>query len=313
MNGWKYVAAGLAGLGLFTVVSPGMRPWAGAMISKGTGAEVACDWNSLASFPWKIESYLQRKRDLLSAAKIVARDEKLGLIQVATPARPFWVKAQGQHMDGVELVAMLLAEREFNTEAVTQARVRQGDVVLDVGAHIGTFADFALRLGASKVIMLEPDPVNVECIQRNFPSEIASGKVILIPEGAWSKPGTIEFSAGLANSGTGSMVNHEAGAQRIHVPVRPIDGILAGAGIERVNFIKMDIEGAESEALKGAAGTLKAQKPRIMLDANHRGDDFRALPALIASIRPGYVLRMGGCECDANSGGRFNPHTLFFE
>jgi FkbM family methyltransferase len=310
---WKTVAAGLTGLSLFTVVSPGMRTWAGVMVAKGAGREVACDWGSLVQFPWKTESFLAKKRDVQGRLRVVARDEKLGLVQVEAPSRKFWVRSRGQHMDGQELVGLLLAEREFNVETVTAARVRRGDVVVDVGAHIGVFTDFALLNGAAKVVLVEPDPVNVECLRRNFAAEIAGGRVVLIPEGAWSSRGSLEFSLGLANSGTGSMVTREVGAKTIPVPVRPIDEILAEAGIGQVNFIKMDIEGAETEALKGARQTIAEWKPRIMLDANHRADDYKALPALVQSMQSGYRLTAGACECDANSGGSFIPHTLLLE
>jgi hypothetical protein len=65
--------------------------------------------------------------------------------------------------------------------------------------------------------MVEPDPVNVECIRRNFATEIASGKVVVAPEGAWSKPDVLRFSVGVANSGTGSFVLRES-AKSIEVP-----------------------------------------------------------------------------------------------
>src|SRR5207248_1330379 len=77
--------------------------------------------------------------------------------------------------------------------------VRPGDIVVDVGAHIGTFGDDALRRGASRVIMVEPDPLNLECIRRNFRDEIAAGRVVVIPEGAWSKTDSLNFEIGVAN------------------------------------------------------------------------------------------------------------------
>ncbi|MBM3783295.1 MAG: FkbM family methyltransferase [Acidobacteria bacterium] len=312
MSVLKSVIASGIGLGVYLAVTPGMGQWALGVGQKAVGQDHACAWAPLLRFPWKMESFQTRKEELKKFVRVIGKDEALGLVQVSSPGRPFWVRAKGHYMDGEELIRLLLSEREWNVESVPAARVRKGDVVVDVGAHIGTFTDFALMNGASKVIMLEPDPANVECLRRNFEKEIAAGTVVLVPEGAWSKEDAIEFSAGVANSGTGSMVNHEGGAKKIRVPVRPIDAMMAHLGISRVDFIKMDIEGAETEALKGAAKIIQASKPRMLLDANHRPDDFTALPKLIAGIKPGYAVAAGECEQNTESG-RFIPHTMYLE
>src|SRR5438105_3354969 len=83
----------------------------------------------------------------------------------------------------------------------------------------------------------------------------------------WIKVDTLRFSVGVSNSGTGSFVLPEVGrSQEMQVPVRPLDDILQSIGAAKVDFIKMDIEGAERDALKGAARTLRQFKPRLMMD-----------------------------------------------
>ena len=57
--------------------------------------------------------------------------------------------------------------------------VRDSDVVIDVGAHLGTFTRIALRHGARLVVAVEPDPVNAACFERTFAPEIAGGRVRL--------------------------------------------------------------------------------------------------------------------------------------
>jgi len=74
--------------------------------------------------------------------------------------------------------------------------VKPGDIVLDCGAHVGVFTDIALRRGASKVVSIEPDPTNLECLRRNFPSEIASGRVIIVPKGVWNRDQIITLYIG---------------------------------------------------------------------------------------------------------------------
>ena len=79
-----------------------------------------------------------------------------------TATRPFWIKKNGTDLDGEHLLAFVIAEQQWISEAAPDCSVRKTDVVLDIGAYIGTFGDDALRRGATKAIMVEPDPVNVE-------------------------------------------------------------------------------------------------------------------------------------------------------
>lgn len=312
MNLVKSIIAVSAGLGIYLAAAPGVARWAFALPQKAVGADIPCDWGTLAKFPWVMED-LTRKRDaILPGLKVTGREPASGLVQVATASRRFWLREEGE-MGGTTLVAFYLAERQWNHEGIPGSDVRKGDVVIDVGAHVGTFTGYALERGASKVIAVEPDPVNVECLRRNFAAEIAAGRVVVVPEGAWSKESTLELSVGIMNSGSSSLVNHERGAKLISVPVRPLDAILAKIGIERADYLKMDIEGAEKDALEGAREMIRRSKPRIHLDANHLPDDAVALPAKIASIRPDYRVAAGHCECNSETGSRFTPHTLFFQ
>ena len=59
---------------------------------------------------------------------------------------------------------------------------------------------------------------------------------------------------------------------------------------ERVTFIKMDIEGAELDALRGAVHIIKTQKPKLAISVYHRWDDIFTIPKLILEIRPDYKL-----------------------
>lgn len=299
---------------IFYTIAPGSRPWLSSILAKASFQEVDCDWGALVRQPVDVSALVAEIDRLAASYKVVGRDEALGIVQIETPTRSYWVKEEGRGMDGRRLIGFLLAEQEYNAKGIPASAVRPGDVVLDVGAHIGTFTDLALRQGASKVIQLEPDPVNVECLRRNFKAEIEAGRVVLVPEGAWSKEDTIEFSTGVGNSGMGSMVLSEQGAQKLKVRVRPIDQMLPEIGVTRIDYLKMDIEGAERDALKGAEATLRRDKPRIHMDANHLPNDTKELPALLRGYVPGYALTRGNCEVTVHENApSVAPHTIFLE
>jgi FkbM family methyltransferase len=252
------------------------------------------------------------QKDVAKGMSPAGSDDALNIELLKTGVRPFWIRRSGGDMNGAQLLAYLIGEQEWLAKMSPTAVVQKGDWVIDVGAHVGVFTAHALQLGAEKVFMVEPDPVNVECIRRNFKEEIASGKVVLIPEGAWSSKSTIPFNVGMANSGTGSMIYKETGSKVLNVPVRPIDDMMAEFQAPRINFIKMDIEGAEREALKGAAQTLKRWQPRLALDSYHLPDDAVVLPKVILAANPNYRTTCGPCELNMNHGTQISPHVTFY-
>ena len=301
-------------LGLTAYAFIGQRTVTMAVISKAAGGDQPCPFTAMLRLPWTEQDLNNRQEEILKGLVVEREDSAFGIELLRTGGRAFWIKKAGSHLPGKELLAFVLAEQDWIASHTPQDTVQAGDVVVDVGAHVGTFDDDALRRGASRVILVEPDPVNVECIRRNFEKEIADGRVLVVPEGAWSSESVLEFSVGLNNSGSGSFVYEESGAKKIRVPVRPLDDMLAKLEIRKVNFIKMDIEGAEREALKGARETLKHSKPVLMLDWYHLVDDPVVLPRLIQDLNPSYRLATCNlCSPDSADGRvRIVPHVVFY-
>ena len=299
-------------LGLIVYASAFQRQVALAMVNKVVGGDQPCPWAQLAQYPWKVPRFVELQKEAEKSVVVEAEDAALGIQKIRTSGRTFWIKKEGKEMPGKSTLAYVLAEQSWIGESAPQFTVKKGDVVVDVGAHIGTFDDDALRRGAAKCILVEPDPVNVECIRRNFAKEIAEGRIIVVPEGAWSSHSTLEFNTGIANSGSGSFLHKEVGATSFKVPVRPLDEILAGLGIAHVDYIKLDIEGAEREALKGAANTLKNSKPVLMLDSYHEPDDAIVLPKVILAGNPAYKPNCVLCSPDPQ-GSRFIPYSVFYK
>jgi FkbM family methyltransferase len=252
--------------------------------------------------------FSQALRKASSEVRVIARDERWGLIRVSTPDRPFWIQAGGEHLDGERLAAYLLAEHRWMSSENPSVQVKPGDIVLDCGAHAGFFTDKALRLGAAKVVAVEIDPANLECLRRNFPEEIAMGRVVVHPKGVWSREGSMPFHVGLSNSGMGSLVM-ASGPSTIPVPLTRIDTVVRELDLPGVNYIKMDIEGAEREALAGAQETLRRFRPALMMDFYHLPDDPEVLPRLVRNAHRDYRETCGPCERTATD---FRPHVVYF-
>lgn len=196
-----------------------------------------------------------------------------------TPLGSFW--ARNENRNSLELVVF---EELANTYQRGSVTVRPGDVVFDLGAHLGTFTAVALRRGARLVVALEPEPVNAACIEKSFPEEIARGRLVLVKAAAWDAPGTLHFG------GTGLLGRVQAadGDATSLVPATTIDLTVDRLRLDRVDFIKMDIEGAERHALAGARDTLARFGPRMALCIYHLPDDPALIPRLARAARPAY-------------------------
>jgi FkbM family methyltransferase len=304
---YGHLAAIVAGLVLATFLNPIIGAGMVATYKLRNAAD-CCTWGLALKIPKESARFHEIAKEVGATTAVAGRDEALGIVKVHTPTRDFWVKAAGTEMNGATLVPYLLAEQQWLHELRPDWHIRAGDVVVDVGAHVGVFTSLALSKGAAKVVAVEPDTTNLECLRRNFSAEIATGRVVIVPEGAWGSEKDLSFEVGDGNSGTGSLVL-ESGRKKVRIHVRPIDDMLARAGVSRVNFIKMDIEGAEREALRGAAQTIARSHPRIMLDAYHLPDDPVTLPRVVREIGGAFEVVWGPCSIDETHK-LITPHSM---
>jgi FkbM family methyltransferase len=130
-----------------------------------------------------------------------------------------------------------------------------------------------------RIIAFEPDPATFARLAANFRAE---PRVESIAKGLYSRTATLRFDdAGTRASGL------TAAGGGIEVPVTTIDDVL---GDDPVTFIKMNIEGAEQEALLGGARAIARCRPKLAISAYHRAADLWQIPALVRRIEPRYRL-----------------------
>ena len=192
---------------------------------------------------------------------------------------------RGRLQDGWLIEVLLreqMQERIYDYPAV---RIRSGDVVIDCGGHVGTFARFALERGARQVVSFEADPSNAACYRVNLEKEVRGGRAILMEAGVWDEAASLRFAPDdKGNSGSG--IVGQAG--ELEIQTVTIDGVAADLGLERVDFIKMDIEGAERRALTGASNVLKRWAPRMAICTYHAEGDAEAIEQIVHGARPTY-------------------------
>ena len=148
-------------------------------------------------------------------------------------------------------------------------KVKRGDIVIDGGAHIGLFTVKAGQAVGDEgmVIAIEPEPDNLKFLKRNIEANELTN-VVIIGEGVWSRKDRLKLS--IKNStDTHTFLGRKDAIGFIEVEVDTVDNILRGLGIMRIDFIKMDIEGAEIEALKGMKETLQNTDVKLAIAAYH--------------------------------------------
>jgi FkbM family methyltransferase len=182
-------------------------------------------------------------------------------------------------------------------------------VVIDFGAHIGGYTRTALDAGAKLVIAIEPEKANILAFRRNFASELKSGRVQLIEKGVWDTDGKISLHISAVGDSHSAVVP-QAGGKDEAMPVIKIDTLAASLKLPRVDFIKMDIEGAEQKALNGASHILKQWKPRLAISSYHIKGDPAAISALIWTAREDYLI--DSKDLIRDSAGGNVPKVLFF-
>ena len=248
-------------------------------------------------------------RQVRTAGWIEVIDRKSGpygdLELYRTKLGDFW--ASDANRKSVALIALEMSE--LDDYQIDAARIQPGDTVIDCGAHVGFYSKLALSRGADLVVAVEPDPENYWCFRENLKSEIDEGRVRLVQAGVWDERDSLTFYHSDSNPGAHGFFERDSEATTYQdVPVLPIDDLVAELGLQRVDWIKMDIEGSEARALLGAAEVLRKHKPKLAICTYHRHDDSEVIPPIVLNANARYEIAAKRIAAD----GAVRPKVLFF-
>ena len=155
------------------------------------------------------------------------------------------------------------------------------EVYVDGGSFDGdTIRSFVARVHGrfTEVYAFEPDPVTFAKLKENFRDE---PRVHPIHAGLYSHAGTLRFRD---DASRGAIF---AADGEIEMPVTTIDEVLGG---KRLTYVKMNIEGAEIDALNGGRRAIQQWRPRLALSIYHRAADLWRIPQLVLELDAGYRL-----------------------
>lgn len=160
----------------------------------------------------------------------------------------------------------------------------QHEIFVDAGGFDGmttlSFREWS-HDNYDKIYIFEPN----EQLYEECKTNLAGGRNIELKKvGLWSHSTTLKLHEDIHHQLKMIDLDRDI-IGREDVPVVSLDDCIKN---EKVTFIKMDIEGAEQEALKGASGIIRNYKPKIALSVYHKKDDLWQLPMMLLSYRPDY-------------------------
>lgn len=165
-------------------------------------------------------------------------------------------------------------------------KIEKGDVCLDIGACLGDTAIYMNKNGASQVYSFEIDRNNIACMEKTF-SKLGLNSIKIIQNAISNNSNPFYYTPAPNNIGAGKISEEKKNDDSYQVKCTTIDQICKDMHI-RPNFIKMDIEGAELDAIEGARDTLIKYQPKLAICIYHKWSHRWEIPLLLHEILPHY-------------------------
>ncbi|MGC9598986.1 MAG: FkbM family methyltransferase [Minisyncoccia bacterium] len=206
--------------------------------------------------------------------------------------RPFRLPLFGREGGGYHYLAILLFEVIVFDQYHIADYLKEGAVVIDAGANIGTFSAFASHIAPhAKIYAFEPAPDVFAILKENMKGlQNVSCRELGLGDAVAQKTihGTTFEDSGLRDMREGKQAS-----------ITTLDQFIQEENVPRVDFIKIDTEGYEKQILNGARETIQKWRPTIAMSAYHHPGDKKALPAILRSFVPEYACELKkGYEAD---------------
>ncbi len=178
-------------------------------------------------------------------------------------------------------------EYEFDTNKILELYLKQDDIVIEAGANIGSETLLiSKKLTKGTIYCFEPNPYSYERLKINISiNELTN--VHTYDYALGEEDSEIKFHIypkGFCNSGMSSKYMETPITHEITVAQKTVDSFIIENNITKLDFIKMDIQGAEMDLITGASETLKKFKPTIFTEACEPYNDTKKLYELLVSL-----------------------------
>ena len=214
--------------------------------------------------------------------------KKIELIEAENKYKKLWGNVTLKNKDGIffcgkNIMTVYLLAEAYQDSFNDYMKLNEG-VFLDVGAHIGKYT---VRIGKmlknnGKVVALEPEKYNFSLLNKNVHLNNLNN-VVSINKGAFFRKDTLSFYVtGNDAEGEHSLLKRSNTFNETKVDVDTLDNIVSELQLNRVDLIKIDVEGVEAEVLKGAKGILEKYHPKCIIEAWNE----EYLAKVVAELKP---------------------------
>lgn len=223
-------------------------------------------------FYWKTADYLEANIESYRKGYQLLDDEFSRRVYLEKMKKVFLLRSMADIVSS--------GEEEYFDEKVV---LTDDEVFVDCGGFDGDTAKrFVEKCGGRyrNILIFEPESCKKEDIQKNM----GDNPYELYPFGVWSKNAKLYFNA------LGTVASHiSENGHGDRIEVVSLDETVYD---KRPTFIKMDIEGAEQEALRGCRNIIQTYQPKLAICVYHKPEDLYEIPMLIKELNPAYRLYM---------------------
>jgi FkbM family methyltransferase len=200
-----------------------------------------------------------------------------------TPHTLYW--PANFSIDGIyQVTAETFDQDDWHFYQKKHTVIEDGEILLDIGTAEGLFP-LAVVDKCEKIILVEPNKYFFAALQKTFRKH--THKVTIIHAAVGNKDGSIT----LQGESLSGQISEDVSAGDM-INIHKIDSILSDG--QKITYLKADIEGFEQEMLKGAANTIKRNKPKIAITTYHPQNDAEEIIRLIKSYVPEYNFYVKG-------------------
>lgn len=198
-----------------------------------------------------LEGYLRRELSVFRGKKV---SRSISSVEVVFDPRSVSEYERVINVLEEDIIADILSE------------TTEDDVFYDIGANIGTYSCFIGNYTGSKVVAFEPFPKNAESLRRNLKLNSIDGEVFELA--LMNEDGSKSIESMSDDPGEGQVLVTGEGDMEVHISKG--DSLITEKGLASPSIIKIDVEGAELEVLRGLEECVSGDLPRLIYLEVHR-------------------------------------------
>lgn len=270
------------------------------VFSKISGRSPFCPWSSCFSL---LNPQVRWSRPFINI-KQVTRFEDLMLLSFDN--RAFWFPIDtipNSELWNEYLTVFWRSPSNFHYYLKSFSKINKGDIIFDCGACEGFFIAKALEEGASKVFAIEPNPLMVRCLEKTFQQEILDQRVVILPFVLGTSKKIVFFDFDKKDPFSGRVAH-----SGLAITQTTLDDLVVYLDLQKLDLVKMDLEGFEAQALQGGSQMISRFYPKLSITTYHSANDYHRIFCIIkdygyTKIKPsGVTLR--------NSSRAFRPYLI---